>query len=228
MANGKTIADSLCAGLMLEAGHMPVYYFPREDVRMELLEPSDHRTRCPYKGEASYWSVMAGRGRAENAAWSYEEPLAGMAQIKGWLAFYWDKVDHWLEEDEEVSGHPRDPYHRVDVRPSSRHVRVVVGGEAVAETRRGLFLFETGLPTRYYIPPQDVRMELLEPSPTHTVCPYKGTASYWSLRVGDRHVKDAAWSYLDPLPECPRIKSHLCFFPEKVDRIDVEGESAGA
>jgi uncharacterized protein (DUF427 family) len=228
IANGKTIADSLCAGLLLEAGHMPVYYFPREDIRMDLLEPSNHRTHCPYKGEASYWNTMAGGRRVENAVWSYEEPLAEVAQIKGWLAFYWDRVDHWFEEDEEVFGHPRDPHHRVDVRPSSRRVRVVFGGEAVAETCRGLFLFETGLPTRYYIPPQDVRMELLEPSSTHTICPYKGTASYRSLRVGERRIKDAVWSYLDPLPECPRIKDHLCFFPEKVDRIDVEGEDAGA
>jgi uncharacterized protein (DUF427 family) len=224
--DGRTVADSLRAGLVLETGHMPVYYFPREDVRMDLLERSDHRSHCPHKGDASYWTLKAGGRGAQNAAWSYEEPFAEMASIKGRIAFYWDKVDHWFEEDEEIFGHARDPHHRVDVRPSTRRVRVIVAGETVASTGRALFLFETGLPTRYYIPPEDVRMELLTPSPTKSVCPYKGQASYWSARIGDRTVKDAAWVYPDPLPEWPRIKDHLCFYPEKVEQMEVEGETA--
>ena len=222
--NGKTVADTLRAGLLLEVGHMPVYYFPREDVRMDLLERTDHRTHCPYKGDASYCTLSVGNRRAENAVWGYEEPLHQMDQIKGHLAFYWDKVHHWFEEDEEIFGHPRNPHHRVDVRPSTRRVRVSVGDQTIAETGRALFLFETGLPTRFYIPPADVRMEFLTPSPTKSICPYKGTASYWSIRVGNRTVEDAVWSYLEPLPECPRIKGHLCFYPEKVDRLEVEGE----
>jgi len=133
-------------------------------------------------------------------------------------------VDHWIEEDEEIFGHARDPYSRVDVRPSSRRVQVTLNGETIADTRRGMFLFETGHPTRYYIPQQDVRMELLTRSPSSTVCPYKGTASYWSARVGDRTVEDVAWAYLDPLPDCPRIAGYLCFYPDKLDRIEVEGE----
>jgi uncharacterized protein (DUF427 family) len=228
IANGTTVADSLRVGLMLEKGHMPVYYLPRADVRMDLLERSNHRTHCPYKGDASYWNLTVGGRRVENAVWSYEEPLPAIVQIKAYLAFYQDKVDHWFEEDEEVFGHPRDPHHRIDVRPSSRRVRMIFGDATVAETGRGLFLFETGLPTRYYVPPQDVRMDLLEPSSTRSICPYKGTASYWSLRVGDRRAEDAVWSYPDPLPECPRIKGHLCFFPEKVDRLEVEGEMTKA
>jgi uncharacterized protein (DUF427 family) len=225
MANGKTIADSLCAGLLLETGHSPVYYFPREDVRMGLLERTEHHTHCPHKGEASYWNLKVGDRMVENAVWSYEQPLEQMAAIKESLAFYWDKVDHWFEEDEEIFGHPRDPYHRVDVRPSSREVIVLFNGETVARTRRALFLFETGLPPRYYVPPSDVRMEFLIPSRTTSICPYKGSASYWSLRVGDRAAEDAVWAYLEPLPECPRIKGHFCFYPEKVDRLDVEGDA---
>ncbi len=166
-----------------------------------------------------------GNRQADDAVWSYEEPIAEAARIKGWLAFYWAKVDHWFEEDEEVFGHPRNPHHRVDVRPSARRVRVIVGDQTIADTGRGLFLFETGLPTRYYIPPTDVRMEFLTPSRTKSICPYKGTASYWSIRVGSRTVEDAAWSYLEPLPECPRIKGHVCFYPEKVDRLEMEGEA---
>jgi uncharacterized protein (DUF427 family) len=225
MFNGKTVADTLRAGLLLEAGHMPVYYFPREDVRMDLLERTDHRPRCPYKGEASYWTLTVGDRRAENAVWSYEKSFPEMAGLKGYVAFGWDKVHHWFEEDEEVFGHPRDPHIRIDVRPSSREVRVIFGDETIAETRRALFLFETGLPTRYYVPPGDVRMEFLTPSRRTSVCPYKGTASYWSVRVDDRISEDAVWSYSEPLPECPRIKGHCCFYPEKVDRLDVEGET---
>lgn len=226
MFNGKTVADTLCAGLLLEAGHRPVYYILREDVRMDLLTRTDHRTHCPYKGDASYWTLQAGSRRSENAVWSYEEPFAEVAPIKGLLAFYWDKVDHWFEEDEEVFGHARDPHHRIDIRPSSREVRVLFGEEMVAWTRRALLLFETGLPTRYYIPPEDVRREFLLPSRHASVCPYKGNASYWTLKVGDQLAENAVWAYLDPLPECPRIKGYFCFYPEKVSRLAVEGESS--
>jgi uncharacterized protein (DUF427 family) len=159
--------------------------------------------------------------------WSYEQPIAEASQIKERLAFYWDRVGRWLEEDEEIFGHPRDPHHRVDVLASSREVRILFGGQVVAATRRALFLFETGFPARYYIPPQDVGVEFLEPSEHHTVCPYKGRASYWSLRVREegqeRCAQNAVWSYRDPLPDCPRIREYFCFYPEKVDRIEVEG-----
>ncbi len=218
------IADALEPGLLFETGYRPVYYFPRRDVRMDLLERTQHRTHCPYKGDASYWTVKVGNRRVENAVWSYEQPLEEVAPIKDYLAFYWDKVDHWIEEDEEIFGHARDPYARVDVRPSSRAVRITFNGEVVAQTRSAMFLFETGHPTRYYIPQQDVRMELLTRSDRTTVCPYKGTASHWSLRVSDRTAEDAVWAYLDPLPDCPRIAGYLCFYPEKVDWIEVEGK----
>jgi uncharacterized protein (DUF427 family) len=218
---GQVLADTTHALLMLETRHRPVYYFPRSDVRMELLERTRHSSHCPYKGDASYWSVRSGERIAENAVWSYETPIAGVAEITGRLAFYWDRVDRWLEEDEEIFGHARDPHHRVDVIPSAREVRVVFGGETVARTRKALFLFETGFPTRYYIPPADVRTDLLQPSEQRTICPYKGRASYWSLKVGDKSAPDAVWGYRETLPECPRIKDHVCFYPEKVDRIEV-------
>jgi len=225
MANGKTIADSTATLLLREKGHRPVHYFPRADVRMDLLEPTNHRTRCPYKGEASYWSLRVCSRIIENAVWSYEAPIPEAQPIEKALAFYWDRVDHWFEEDEEIFGHPRDPYHRIDIRQSSREVRVEFAGETVARTRRALFLFETSLPVRYYIPPADVRMDFLTPSRKTTVCPYKGNASYWSLRVGERVADDAVWAYMDPLPECPRIAGHLSFYPEKIDRLEVEGTS---
>jgi uncharacterized protein (DUF427 family) len=96
-------------------------------------------------------------------------------------------------------------------------VRVVIGGETIAETRQPHLLFETHLPTRYYIPRQDVRMELLAPSRLSTRCPYKGIASYWSVTIGEQVAKNIVWSYPDPIPECPKIKGLLCFFNERVD-----------
>lgn len=226
MFNGKTVADTLCARLILEVKHLPVYYFPREDVRIDLLERTQHGTHCAYKGDASYWTLKVGNLHADNAVWSYESPSEKLAEIRGLLAFYWDMVDHWFEEDEEIFGHPRDPYHRVDVRPSSRQVRVRIGDQTIAQTRRALFLFETDFPVRYYIPSEDVRQELLVPSAQRTTCPYKGNAAYWSVRLGTGFRENIAWSYPEPLPECPRIRNYVCFDPDKVDRLEVEGETA--
>jgi uncharacterized protein (DUF427 family) len=132
-------------------------------------------------------------------------------------------VDHWYEEDEEIFVHPRDPYKRVDAIASSRQVQVIVGGETIAETRRARFLFETRLPTRYYIPAEDVRIDLLVPSDKATACPYKGKARYWSVKVGDQVFPDLVWSYPDPIAECPKIKGLLAFFNEQVDEIRVDG-----
>ena len=168
MFNGETVADSRRAKLLHETGHLPVYYFPREDVRMDLLEESDHTTYCPFKGDASYWSVKVGDKAAENAVWGYPEPIDSAPPLARYVAFYWRMMDAWYEEDEEVFVHPRDPYHRVDILDSSRHVKVRVNGEVVAQTERPKILFETGLPPRYYIPPEDVREEVLLESETST------------------------------------------------------------
>jgi uncharacterized protein (DUF427 family) len=221
--NGEIVADSRRVKLMHEAGLLPVYYFPIEDVRMELLEESDHATHCPFKGDASYWSVSVGDRVAEDAAWSYAEPIDSCPPIAGYLAFYWRRMDHWYEEDEEVFVHPRDPYHRVDVLESSRHVRVKVAGEVVAETQRPTILFEAGLPPRYYILEEDVRMELLEASEKTTQCPYKGVASYYSVEAGDGRVEDLVWYYPEPIPEAAKIEGLLAFFNERVD-LEVDGE----
>ncbi len=221
--NGETVADSRRVKLLHEAGLLPVYYFPEEDVRMDLLEESDHTTHCPFKGDASYWSVRVGDEVAENAAWSYPEPIDSAPPFSGLIAFYWRKMDAWFEEDEQIFVHPRDPYHRVDVLASSRNVKVRVNGEVVAETDRPKLLFETSLPVRYYIPPEDVREELLVPSETKTVCPYKGVASHWSVEVGGERVEDAAWGYPEPLPEAQKVEGHLCFYDGKAE-LEVDGE----
>ena len=221
--NGGTIADSIAAHLLFETRHLPVYYFPRGDVRMDLLAPTDHHSFCPYKGTASYWSIAVGNRVSENAVWGYPDPFDEVAALKDFVAFYWDRVDAWYEEDEEIFVHPRDPYKRVDVVASSRHVQVIVGGQTVADTRRARFLFETRLPTRYYIPPEDVRMDLLVASDKTSACPYKGKARYWSVKIGNEAWPDIVWGYSDPIAECPKIKGHLCFFNEQVDAILVDG-----
>src|SRR3712207_73616 len=118
---------------------------------MDLLEPTDHHTHCPIKGEASYYSVRVGDRVAENAAWHYPEPIEGAPALAGYISFYFDALDEWLEEDDVVFGHPRDPYHRIDVRETSRHVRISLEGETLAESTRALVLFETGLPPRWYL-----------------------------------------------------------------------------
>jgi uncharacterized protein (DUF427 family) len=220
---GETVADSRRVKLMHEKGYLPVYYFPRSDVRMDLLEATDHTTHCPFKGEASYWSVKVGDRVAENAVWGYPEPIASAPPLADYLAFYWRMMDHWYEEEEEVFIHPRDPYHRVDVLESSRHVKVRVNGEVVAETDHPKVLFETGLPPRYYFPPEDVREEALVPSDKETQCPYKGVASYYSVEAGGGRVEDLVWYYPEPIPEAAKIKGHLAFFNEKVD-LEVDGE----
>lgn len=216
---GETVVDSRRSKLLHEHGKPPVHYFPEDEVRMDLLTATDHRTHCPWKGDATHYSVRVGERVAENAAWSYREPLPDAPPIAGYVAFYWDRLDGWLEEDEPAIGHARDPYHRVDVLDSSRAVRVEVGGETVAETSRPRALFETGLPTRWYVPPDDVRRELLVASDTHTTCAYKGVASYWSSGADD----DVAWFYPDPRHDAERVRDYVCFFNERVD-LYVDGE----
>ena len=188
---GETVFDTVRARLLHETGLLPQVYVPQEDIRADLLRPTDHHTYCPFKGTASYWSVTAGGQVAENAIWAYPDPNSESRWLQGYAGFYWDAMDEWYDEDERVEGHLRDPYHRVDVRRSSRPVRVLLGGTVLAETRRPLLLSETGLPNRFYIPSADVRQDLLEESDTHTVCPYKGTASYWTVSADSRKLADA-------------------------------------
>ncbi|CAN5784940.1 DUF427 domain-containing protein [soil metagenome] len=217
MLGGEVVVDSEKAKLLHETGHLPLYYFSEEDLNRELLERTEHSTHCPFKGDAVYWSVKTANHEAENAVWGYPEPLDQSAWLEGYVSIYFEAMDHWFEEDEEVTVHPRDPYHRVDVRESSRHVKVTAGGEPLAETTRPMILFETGLPPRYYIPPADVKLSLLTESGTVTRCPYKGTASYWSLKSNGRSMEDVAFGYPAPLPEAVKVKDYICFLGEGVE-----------
>jgi uncharacterized protein (DUF427 family) len=220
---GETVADSRKALILSESGLQPVYYFPRDDVRLELFEPTERHTKCPIKGEASYYSIRVGDREVRNGAWYYPDPIEGAEPIADMIAFYWDRIDRWLEEDEEIHVHPRDPYHRIDVLDSSRHVRISLDGELLAESTRPTALFESNLPPRWYLPRDDVVAEL-EPTDTVTRCGYKGQASYYAVRLGSGEtVRDLVWTYEDPLEESVRIKDLLCFFNERVD-IELDGE----
>jgi uncharacterized protein (DUF427 family) len=215
---GETVVDSSHAMLLQESGLQPIYYFPPDDVRTDLLAPSDKHTHCPKKGEASYYSLRVGDREVQNAAWYYPDPIAGAPPIKDLIAFYWDRVDHWFEEDDEAIGHARDPYHRIDVRRSSRHIRISRDGELLAESDRAVALFESNLPVRWYIPREDVLAEL-QPSEKTSICPYKGHAQYYSVDG----AADLIWYYAEPFPEALEIAGLLAFYNEKVD-LEVDGE----
>jgi uncharacterized protein (DUF427 family) len=213
---GETIADSTGVHLLFETRLLPVYYFPVADVREDLLRRTDHTTHCPVKGDAAYWTVAAGGRTAENAVWGYPDPIAPW--LTGYVAFYWDAMDAWYEEDERVHGHPHDPYSRIDVLRGSRHVTVRSRGTVLAASDRPMVLFETGLPVRYYLPREDVRLDLLQPSETRTWCAYKGEARYWSY-----DGVDVAWAYEAPLHDAERVRDMICFYVERVD-IEVDGQ----
>lgn len=219
---GVMVADSKRALLLRQygPGQLPTYYFPPADVRLELLAPVAPDQPI---GDVAYRTVRVGDQVADSAAWIAPDPPPELAALQGHVSFAWDAMEAWYEEEEEIFVHARDPHKRVDVLASSRQVRVAIAGETVADTRRPHLLFETSLPTRYYIPREDVRLALLEPTSLTTRCPYKGIAAYWSARIGDRVMDNVAWSYADPIPECPKIKGLLCFFNERVD-IYLDGE----
>jgi uncharacterized protein (DUF427 family) len=219
--DGQCVADSAKVKLVWEKPYYPVYYFPESDVRMELLTPSGEEKRSPSRGTARLFNVAAGAKAAENAAYTYPEPK--IEELGGLVAFHWSAMDAWFEEDEEVFVHARDPYTRVDALPSSRHIEVKINGVTVADSTKPTLLFETGLPTRYYLPLTDVRMDLLRDSDTSTLCPYKGEAGYYSVELDGELVEDIAWFYKYPVEESSRIAGLVSFYNEKVD-IFVDGE----
>lgn len=221
-AEGEMVVDSRHARLLYEHGRLPIYMFPREEVRTELLEPSERRTESANKGPARWWDLRLGARLFSSAAWEYPAPPPGAPPLQGLIAFRWDALDGWFEEDEPAIVHARDPYHRVDVLDTSRRVRISLEGEAIADTERGKVIFETGLPPRWYVPREDVGAELIE-SEMRTGCAYKGFASYFSLRVGDRLEENLAWTYEEPRREVAPIAGMVSFFNERLD-VELDGE----
>jgi uncharacterized protein (DUF427 family) len=215
---GVDVVDSRDAVFVWEPRRpVPLYAFPRDAFRDGALEPTEATLGRAHPAREAF-SVRAGDRLAKDAAWTYDDP-----DLDDHVVLEWGAMDSWFEEDEEVFVHPRDPYHRVDVRASARDVRIELDRAVVAASQRPLMLFETGLPARFYLPAEDVRMELIGPTDTRTLCPYKGEAIHWSVRIGDRTHEDVAWTYPDPLREIAPIRGLVAFYDERVDLI-IDGE----
>ena len=217
--SGELVADTRGALLVWEIPYYPVYYVPAADVGAELIPAG--REQVPDLGEAEILHVKVATATAERAARRY--PDSPVPQLRDAVRFTWSAMSEWLEEDEPVYVHARDPHKRVDILASSRQVRIEIDGVTVADSRQPRILFETGLPPRYYLPLADVRMDLLRPSATATSCPYKGTAAYWSVDTGQDLHADVVWIYRAPLPESQKIAGLACFYNEKVS-LYLDGE----
>jgi uncharacterized protein (DUF427 family) len=220
LVGDRVVLDTTRAHLLHETGILPVVYAPLEDFDAGVLERTATTTHCPFKGDATYFSIRAGDRLVEDAAWTYEQPLERAPWLKGFAALYPDRVDAWFVEDEPLTGHLRDPYHRVDVHASSRPVRVTAGEQVIAQSTRPVLVFETSLPARPYIPLADVPAGVLTPSATHTHCPYKGEATYYDVHAGGTTYPDAAFGYDAPLPESLKLAGHVSFWGEHV-RVDL-------
>lgn len=225
----STVVDSGRALLVWEPRRVvPSYAVPVGDVRGELLPAAPYRgpkvegilhPGVPFRLHSSAGRPISIRSDgviAEAAAFRPVDP-----DLDGYLVLDFAAFDAWYEEDERLAGHPRDPYHRVDIRPSSRHVRVERDGMVLAESDRPVLVFETGLPVRFYLPRADVAAEL-EPSARRTTCAYKGEASYWSVRRSAELITDLAWSYPEPLPDAGVLTDLVAFFDDHVD-LTVDG-----
>jgi uncharacterized protein (DUF427 family) len=213
---GVAVADSTRPVLVWEKPHYPTYYLPLADVRTDLLQAESGTRHSPSRGNAQVFSLVVDDRVVQAAALRY--PDSPIEELRDLVRLEWVAMDAWFEEDEEVFTHPRDPHTRVDILPSSRHVRVEVDGVTVADSTNSRMLFETGLPVRYYLPKTHVRMDLLTATDTVSHCPYKGQAEYWSVAG---HA-DLVWSYPTPLPESERIAGLVSFYNEKLD-IYVDG-----
>ncbi|HEY5396879.1 MAG TPA: DUF427 domain-containing protein [Trebonia sp.] len=217
---GRLVADTRRPFLVWEIPYYPAYYLPLADVLADL-EPTGKTEHSPSRGEAQLFNVRVDGAIAEAAAKRYpDSPLTSLREL---VRLDWALMDEWLEEDEPVYTHPRDPYTRVDILASSRHVRVEIDGVTVADSVRPHILYETHLPPRYYLPLPDVRTDLLIRSDTNSHCPYKGTAGYWSVDAGHGAHPDLVWIYRTPLPESQKVAGMACFYNEKVD-LYLDGE----
>src|SRR4029453_14548370 len=147
---GEVVADTIHPVLVWEVPYYPAYYFPVADVRTDLLEPDDGTVHSPSRGDGQTSPATAGGKQAPGAAVPYAH--SPIPELRDLIRLDWDAMDAWFEEDEEVFTHPRDPYTRIDILPSSRHLRIEIDGVTVAESSNPRRLFETGLPGRHSLP----------------------------------------------------------------------------
>lgn len=225
---GQTLVDSRNVRFVWEIPYYPAWYFPFDDLAVELRASSEV-LRSPSRGEGTRYDVVftAPDGSEvvrPNMAWRHLD--SPVESIRDLVRFEWDAFDTWMEEDVEVFVHPRSPEVRVDILASSRHIEVFLGTTKIADSRRTSVLYERDLPPRYYLPKTDVDMQLLTPTGTESACPYKGWANYWTATVDDTVYEDIAWGYRTPLPESEAVAGLVCFYNEKVrlriDDVDVD------
>lgn len=223
LLGGHVVFDTTAPLLVWEIPWYPTYYVPAGDVVADLADTGevDHSAS---RGDAAVLTVRTADHEAPGAARRYDD--SPIDELRGHVRFDWDALDAWFEEDEQVFTHPRSPYTRIDVLPTSREVVVRRDGVEIARSTRAHALFETGLPTRWYVPRVDVRMDLFAPSDTVTHCPYKGRAVHFHGRIGDQLVDDVAWSYPTPLPESERIAGLVAFYDDRVT-VEVDGVVQG-
>ncbi len=218
---GEKVLDTTRALYVWEWPNYPQYYIPLADVRADVLDPDGHAQQTA-RGVVQVRGLRAGTVHRPRAAKVLaESPIAGLS---GTVRFDWDAMDAWFEEDEQVFVHPRSPYTRVDALRSNRTVRVELEGVVLADASSCVMVFETALPTRYYLSRTDVDFGHLTPSGTVTACPYKGvTSGYWSVNVGGTAHEDLAWAYDFPTRQLLPIAGLIAFYNERVD-IVVDGE----
>ena len=217
---GEVVADTTRPFLVWEWPYYPTYYLPASDMHAKLVA-TGKTEHSPSRGDGKVYDIKVGAATAQAAALAYpDSPLEALRDL---VRLDWNSMSEWFEEDEPVYTHPRDPYKRVDILASTRHVRIEVDGVTIADSTQPRILFETGLPSRYYIPLTDVRLDLLLPSATESHCPYKGTASYWSVDTGQAIHEDIVWMYRAPLPESQKVAGLACLYNEKVD-LYLDGE----
>jgi uncharacterized protein (DUF427 family) len=221
IAAGRTVFDSTRAVYLWEWAGYPQYYIPLDDVDASLLD-DEHVAKPQTRGTAAEHALVVDGSRRPHAARVYgDDAIPGIQRT---VRFRWDALDTWFEEDEQVFVHPRNPYTRVDALRSSRHVRVEVDGVVLAESSAPVLVFETGLPTRYYLPRLDVHLDALRPTDTRTECPYKGrTTEYWDAVTPRGAHADIAWSYAFPTAPLLPVAGSIAFLNEKVDLV-LDGE----
>lgn len=224
---GYLVADSAAPLLVWEHAYYPQYAFAPDEVEVDLKEVGPG-PRSKVFGPSVVYDVVVDGVATSKAAVRY--PEAPETLMRDRTLFVWSAMSTWLEEDEVVHFHARNPYVRVDSLQSSRHVQIRYNGEVVADSRRPVVLFETGLTPRYYLPRTDVRMDLLTERELITHCPYKGSARYWSLQVGSQTLDDVVWGYDAPFDEARNVAGLVSFWPEKSTDLEVfvDGQRLGA
>lgn len=218
---GSIIARSDEAVILFEPARYPVAYFPVGDVEQAALQRSDHASMHPDLGKTQWLNVVGGDGVAkQRGAWTHVDLPAHAVALRDKVAFAWHAMDAFYEEDERIVGHAADPYHRIDIRRTSRHLVVRGDNRVVADTHAPLVLYESGFAPRWYVPRTDIDADALHAVEGQTFCPYKGLASYYD--IGD--ARNAAWSYRAPFEEVARIADLVSFYPKKVE-ITLDGET---